>query len=272
MPPNHNEINTNVSELMLYLKCPRQVYFTNRGHDIMSEITPSYLEHLMLKELAMTYPDVLKQYTSKDDMIAEQLKAEFNRLKDDIELIYSSDLRNTDPAIIDQAWDTISNELGGIAEKLSASVLELGKEELLSRIIPSQTEPLLHSERLKLNGIPTAMVNYRETPTPLVIKTGRCPDSGVWRNDRMHIAALSMLVEEQHNAPIDYGFVEYARHGTVRRVKIRSGDRRQVLNILKRIEIIKDGSMPDKKESGFCDVCNFSQKCSPRASLASRFF
>ncbi len=272
MPPDHSEINTNVSELTLYLKCPRQVYFVNRGHDILHDTTPSYLEHLMLKELAMTYPDVLKQYTSKDDMIAEQLEAEFGHLKDDIELIYTSDLRNVDPAIINQAWDTISCEIGGIAENLSASILKLGKEELLSRITASQIEPLLHSERLKLTGIPSAMVNYHEIPTPLVIKTGRCPDSGVWHNDRIHIAALSMLVEEHHREPIDHGFVEYARHGTVRRVKIRSGDRRQVLKILKRVEIIKEGTMPDKKESDFCEICNFSHKCSPKASLASRFF
>ncbi len=44
-----------VSDITVYLKCPRMCYFIYRGHDLSGNTTPGYLERLILKELALTY-------------------------------------------------------------------------------------------------------------------------------------------------------------------------------------------------------------------------
>lgn len=73
---SQNRMFVNVSELILYSQCPRQVYFTNHGYELISEITSSYIEKLLVKELGHTYPEVIR-YTSKDDGISGLLESEF---------------------------------------------------------------------------------------------------------------------------------------------------------------------------------------------------
>ena len=44
-----------VSDITVYLKCPRICYFVNKGHSLVNGITPAYIERIVLKELALTY-------------------------------------------------------------------------------------------------------------------------------------------------------------------------------------------------------------------------
>ena len=149
---------------------------------------------------------------------------------------------------------------------------ENGKEEFLSSITPVRTETVLHSERPVLTRIPTKLVGVDDAVVPSIIKTGNYPENGVWKNDRLHLAALAMLVENKYQNAVEHGFVEYARYGIVRKVRIRPDDRRQVLKVRNRVEKIKDGTMPERMESQLFDKCNFSQMCSTKATLASKFF
>jgi len=187
-------------------------------------------------------------------------------------MIYPAEIANTSPELIENARSNVHEYLGGICENLMSAVAENGREEFLSSITPVRTEPLLHSERPVLTGIPTKLVCVDGAMAPSITKTGNCPENGVWKNDRLHLAALAILVENEYQSAVENGFVEYARYGIVRRVKIRPDDRRQVLKVRNRVEKIKDGTMPDRKESQLCEKCNFSQMCSTKASLASKFF
>ncbi|WP_440952943.1 CRISPR-associated protein Cas4 [Methanococcoides sp. FTZ1] len=273
MPLIDLKLHANVSELMLYMKCPRQVYYTNRDHELAAEITPEYLEHMILKEMAIGYSDAIERASIDRVSILDELNIEMERVKGELELIYSTELRNLPHRVLETAEEVVSEHIGMIASNLSETISKYGKEETIRRIRPYRTEPVLHSDKLKLTGIPSAIIQYEEKILPLSIRTGKYPDSGVWRNDRIHIAAIAMLLEENYGDSVEHGFVQYARHGSIREVKIRPEDRRQVLKIRSRVDSIKNGILPERKEVTACSYCNFMHLCTTaRSSLASRLF
>ena len=271
----NDEIKMNVSELLMYFRCPRQVYYLYRGHELMPDVSSKYIESMLLKELAFSYPDIVSAYSSNAEGMVECLETELGRVCDNIELIRPGDLEGTSPEIMEDARSALSEYIKEVATNLVSAINEDGKEELLSCINPVKTDPILYSERIGLSGMPAKLVCHAGNVVPSVIKTGKYPENGVWNNDRLQIAALAMLVEEEYGKTVEYGFVEYARYGVVRKVIVRANDRRQILKIANRVKKIKDGTMPDKKESTLCEHCNFSDMCSKgsmKASLASRFF
>lgn len=272
MSPVNLRLHANVSELILYLKCPRQVYYTYREHELVPEISSEYIEHMLVKELAMSYAEVLTRSGPEKDSILETLQNEFGRVKNELDLIYSTELKGVPFEIIETAEKNTYALLDTIATNLSEKIASSGKDDIIKCINPLRTEPVLHSDRLKITGIPSAIVQYDDKMFPLLIKTGRSPENGVWGNDRTHIAALSMLVNECYDQANDQGFVEYAKEGKIRKVKIRADDRRQVLKIRDRVDKIKEGMLPELKEGKLCEHCSFKDICTTRSSLASKFF
>ena len=271
----NDEINMNVSELLMYFRCPRQVYYLYRGHELMPDISSKYIEGMLLKELALSYPDIVSTYSSNAEGVVENLETELGHVCDNIELIRPGDLEGASSEMMEDARSAVSECVKEIGVNLMSAISEHGKDELLSFIDPVKTDPILYSERIGLSGMPAKLVCHAGNVVPSVIKTGKYPENGVWNNDRLQIAALAMLVEEEYGKTVEYGFVEYARYGIVRKVIVRANDRRQILKIANRVKKIKDGTMPDKKESTLCEHCNFSEmcsKCSTKVSLASRFF
>ena len=245
----------------------------------MPDVSSQYIESLLIKELAFAYPDIVSAYSSNDvgmgESVVESLETELGLVCDNIELIHPGELEGASPELIENARSVVSECIKEIGTNLASAINEHGKEELLSCIDPVKTDPILYSERIGLSGMPAKLVCHDGNVVPSVIKTGKYPENGVWNNDRLHVGALAMLVEEEYGKTVEYGFVEYARYGIVRKVIVRANDRRQILKIANRVKNIKDGTMPDKKESSLCEHCNFSEMCSAcsaKVSLASRFF
>ncbi|MGP8321269.1 MAG: CRISPR-associated protein Cas4 [Methanosarcinaceae archaeon] len=275
MLQQNNDIKMNVSDLLMYLRCPRQVYYLNRGYKLMSGITSSYIESLLLKELSLAYPDIASAYSQNDENMIKSLETELCRVCDNIELIRPAELEDASSKLMDDARYAILECIKEIATNLASAILKHGKNEFITCIDPLKIDPILYSGRMGLAGMPAKLVCHGGKIIPSIIKTGKYPENGVWNNDRLHVAALAMLVEEEYEKTVEYGFVEYARHGIVRKVLVRANDRRQVLKIKNRVWKIKDGTMPDKKESELCKYCNFSEMCSncrKTVSLASKFF
>jgi CRISPR-associated exonuclease Cas4 len=51
--PQNPEIS--VSDLLLYINCPRKMYFVSRGFELFPEVNVSRLERMLLKELSLTF-------------------------------------------------------------------------------------------------------------------------------------------------------------------------------------------------------------------------
>lgn len=246
-----------VSDITAYLKCPRMCYFMNRGHELIKEATVEYIQHLLLKEMALIYGSALNE---RDTLSA--LNDELDRLSDKLRIIYRQELAEASDDALEDAVSGVRAWLERISKNLSS--------EHYSRI--SELEPALRSEKFGLTGSPDKLITIGDELTPSIIKTGAIPDNGVWKSDRVQLTAYAILIEEIYKTVVNRGFVEYARWGMVKEVTIKRQERRKVLQLRDRIRKIQEGFMPEKPGDAPCERCGFKGMCDVKSTLVSRFF
>ncbi len=254
------QVMIRVSDINVYLKCPRMCYFVNRGHDLVGNTTPGYLERLILKELALTYGSA---YDNGDRLSI--LNTELDRISNEIRAVYPTELAGIDD---DKLAGSVSN-VRSCLENISLNLSTTGDFYVHKSI---QFETLLHSGKFGLTGSPDKLIQIEGGIIPSIIKTGDMPENGVWHSDRLQLAAYAILAEERYNTVVERGFVEYARWGKIREVTIKRHERRKVLQIRDKIKKIQNGAMPEKPENPPCTYCNFNGICDVKSTLASRFF
>lgn len=260
-------IKLTVSDISIYNKCPRQVYYIDRGHKLNFDKSHSYIEQIILKEIAFAYHSIIEC-----NDLHKQLEIKYSQIIENFELIYSTELENIDLDIIKSAKISVFNQLKEIGNNLNLTISEIGKNELLKITTPIEIESVLYFDKLNLTGMPHMLICINKTMYPVIIKTGKCPENGIWSNDRLILTAYLLLVEDKYKVPISNGFVIYAKFGIIRRAIIKANDRRQVLKIINRINKIKQGNLPNRKQSSFCDNCNFYDLCKKEETLFSKFF
>jgi CRISPR-associated exonuclease Cas4 len=259
----------NVSDLLLYIKCPRKVYFVSRGFELFPEINAQRLESIVLKELSLTYPEIVKVCSLNADNLSKELEASLTQRCIDLPILFPAELASVEKEVYDEAEARARAKIPEITSNLLKAVEEYGKEPILAALTPIKTEPFLSSKRLNLKGVPSKLVCFEGVKVPSILKPGNCPEQGVWASDRLHATALVLLLEAESGKEVPFAFVEYVSFGLLRRVVIRSSDRREVLQICRRVEKIKSGFMPEKGEEKFCKECNFSEQCISEPSLLS---
>jgi CRISPR-associated exonuclease Cas4 len=235
-----------ISDLGLYLRCPRLVYFDALS-DLPRKVGPV---HLLLRGLMLGLTD--------DDHLETWLFARLAKLEQELPLIYGDAIN---PQELDQAVQEVEALIPGMAPGLASAI---------SQILPSEVEIDMRSERLGMSGRLDRLITNGHIPS--IIRTGLAPHDGVWKKDRLQIAGYAMLVEEKYGTRISQGLVEYSRSGLIRSVQIHSVDRSRVLRLRDRIQQIKEGRLPDRPEDAKCDGCEVRDRCETRVSLASKFF
>ena len=233
-----------ISDIGLYLRCPRLIYFDALG-TLQRKIDP---EQIILRSLMLS----LSQCETN---VESQLNSILAKLEMELPLIYE-----IDPKELEIASGNIGVMIPEIATGLSPH---------LGMLFPSDVEVDLRSDRLGLSGRLDRLISDR---IPSIIRTGSPPEEGVWKRDRLMLAGYALLLGEKCGAIQDRGNVEYPRIGVVREIQIHGVDRGRVLRIRDRIQQIKDGQLPDKPEGANCDNCVVRERCVTRYSFASKFF
>ncbi len=193
--PQNPEIS--VSDLLLYLNCPRKVYFVSRGFELFPEINVSRVERMLLKELSLTYPESMKKCSLNADNLYKELEVTLAQTCIDLPLLFPGELEGVGKEIFDEAETRARAKIPEIANNLLRAVEEYGKEPMLAALTPIKTEPFLSSEKLNLKGVPSKLVCFEGLQVPSILKPGNCPDQGVWASDRIHVAALVLLLEAE---------------------------------------------------------------------------
>ena len=235
-----------ISDIGLYLRCPRLVYFDALG-SLPRKARPV---HLLLRELMLGI--------SGSDDLEEVLDTILSKQEQDLPLIYGDEI---DPEELCMASQEVKAMIPRMAQGLAT---------VLDKILPSDLEVDLRSDRLGLSGRLDRLVTDGHVPS--IIKTGFAPDDGVWKKDRLQLAGYAMLTEEQYGGRIEQGLVEYPRSGIIRTVQIHSVDRGRFLRIRNRVQQIKEGRLPERSEEARFIDCELKDKCETRMSLASKFF
>jgi CRISPR-associated exonuclease Cas4 len=272
MPADSRNPEISVSDLLLYINCPRRVYFVNRGFELFPEINASRLERMLLKELSLTYPEIVRECSLNADNLCKELETAFNQACEDLPLVFPREFACIEKETLEEGDARARAKIPEIAANLLKGLEEFGKDSMLAALTPVKTEPIISSERLNLKGSPSKLVYFENVTVPSIIKPGSCPIQGVWASDRIHATALALLLETESGKEVPFAFVEYVSFGLLRKVVIRSSDRREVLKICRRVEKIKAGFMPEKTEEKFCTECTFSEHCISESSLMSKFF
>lgn len=266
----NEKIKITVSELSMYFSCARKLYYSCRDHEQFHSSSSSYMEHLVLKEVAMQYSELLKGSSSKDDVLSTDFDSMLLQVMDDLSIIYPDEVSGFTPEEINEIAENVRSFLPEIQENLSEQIEDPEISKIADLISSSNDEPYLQSAKLNVTGVPYRLLSLDGLFIPVMIKTSKAPENGVWNNDRLHVTSFAMLAEETHGVPVKSGLVIYAKSGCFRKLNIHSNDRRQVLKAIGRARKIKDGKMPDKNESALCESCEFSEVCNVKASLASK--
>jgi CRISPR-associated exonuclease Cas4 len=235
-----------ISDINLYLRCPRLIYFDALGN-LPRRISP---EQLLLRSLMLSI-----SFPGGMDMEAELLAA-LSRLEQELPLVYE-----IDPAELSQACREMEGRIPELACGLAPHI---------NLLFPSEVEVDLRSDRLGLSGRLDRLVTKGRVPS--IVRAGSAPEDGVWKRDRLMLAGYALLLAEKKGERVSRGFVEYPRSTVVREVKIHSVDRSRVLRIRDRVRQIKEGQLPDRPEDARCNGCEVKERCETRHSLASKFF
>jgi CRISPR-associated exonuclease Cas4 len=235
-----------ISDVGLYLHCPRLVYLDNFGK--IPRI--SNAEHILLHSLMLS----ISQEADLQEL-EEKMRGSLARLEEELGLIYEVEQEE-----LAQACRDLEGEISKMARSLAPH---------LCRLVPSEAEVDLFSERLGLSG---RLDRLAPGCTPSIIRTGQAPKDGIWKRDRILLAGYGLLLGDMHNSRINQGQVEYPRAGFVRSVQIHGVDKARFLRIRDRVRQIKEGQLPDRPKDAPCEQCNAREACETRHSLASRFF
>jgi CRISPR-associated exonuclease Cas4 len=251
-----------ISDIYLYLRCPRLVYFQAMGSRVWPEA--ANLSNLLMREVALS----LSEFEPEGGADLEAfLRESLERAKIELPTIFRDEIN---PADLLAAAEAVGEVVGDLGSKLSPN---------LGLLSPSEVDVELRSDRLGLSGRVDRVVSRGKGDgpegkalIPSMIKTDRPPEKGVWRSDRLRLTGYAILLEDQMNLRIDRGLVEYPWAGEVREVELRSSDRRRVLRIRDRVRAIKGGKLPDRPRDAPCTGCPVLDSCETRATLASKFF
>jgi|Deesub1362B_J571_1020462.scaffolds.fasta_scaffold00110_50 CRISPR-associated exonuclease Cas4 len=218
-----------VSDISLYLRCPRMVYFVVNGYNLEEKKEES-LKRIFWKEVFSRY----SLYPNKieiSDVFKTILQTHPYLKSEDLEIFRAVKLR--------------------CSENYKEENYEIDVE--------------LFSERLRMSGILDKIV-LSDEPIPVILRTSKPPSQGIYRSDRIKLTAYAMLAEERFGR-VRKGYVDYAPYGIIREQKIRFSDRRNVIRIRDKIFSIYSGKLPPKKEK--CPKCEFSELCDVERSLLS---
>ncbi|MGB2728589.1 MAG: Dna2/Cas4 domain-containing protein [Halobacteriota archaeon] len=278
-------IKVKVSDLTQYMLCPRLVYFRAKGHKqsgIAKGKERSVIENILLKELAF---DLHKVYGGEvdeegggvergegEEAEEEDARRLIEEIVDGVERIYSAELKGLETDFVEAVKkDFVCSMSAENAEWLEKVRNGNGLLEL-EEAYGYEREHTMVSEKLSMSGSVDKLIRTGEEFIPCVIKTGRCPEYGVWKSDRMQLAAYAMLIEEEYETTVKRGFVEYIRTAEFRESRMLKRDKALALQVLKRVKRIKGGVFPEKGENAPCDNCSFVERCETRKTLLSKLF
>jgi len=237
-----------ISDIGLYLRCPRLVYFDSL------ETMPQKQDALRILLKSLMLSPLLAAGADASDLVS-RLQSILSALEEEMPLVYDLPAEE-----VQAARQQLEGEMEAIARGLSSN---------LDRLVPCQAEVDLYSGKLGLSG---RLDRLAPGTTPSIIRTGQAPPNGIWKRDRIMLAGYALLLGEREKLQINRGQVEYPRSGQVRCVQIFGVDKARVLRLRDRIRLIKEGRLPDRPDGAPCEGCPARQKCESRHSLLSRFF
>lgn len=93
-----------------------------------------------------------------------------------------------------------------------------------------------------------------------VVTPGSPPEAGVWEPQAVRAVAAAKALAWREEATVDHAYVEYARHGVVRRVELTTRRKAAYRRALRTVRAL-DGPPPRLHDDAKCGACEYSDEC-----------
>ena len=127
--------------------------------------------------------------------------------------------------------------------------------------ICSDSDVPVHSAQYQIHGIVDKL--FDEAPFFSIVRPSRAPSSGIYRADRIRIAAYTTCLQEMFGKEIEGGEVEYIPSGITRFCRVEPLDKRRFLRALHEARRIKKGETPRRPRNPPCERCPEKGRCGP---------
>jgi CRISPR-associated exonuclease Cas4 len=254
----HNFANkyVRVSDLSSYMICPRIAFFRVRQDD--AGHTAEGVRSEVLQEIAVSLYSIA---TAVNPAIA--MEQVYDRACEDIAAVSGLTVEEV-RAMADGYPENI---IRGLQEESA----RLGRERLLKLLKQEETRISLRSDKLRLSGTVNRIASVDSRLMPAVVSSSQPPENGIYKSDRIRLAAYALLISERYGVEVEQGIIEYMGGWCIREAEIRRGDKREALSIRRRIEE-SGSSMPDARRGKWCEKCTYRSKCTARVSFLDSLF
>ncbi|MDH7593802.1 MAG: Dna2/Cas4 domain-containing protein [Methanomicrobiales archaeon] len=133
-----------------------------------------------------------------------------------------------------------------------------------------QTDLNVSSQEYGIRGVVDKL--FDGEPLFAVTRSSEAPAMGVYRSDRIRVAALSLCIAETLGIPAESGWVEYVPSGVLRPCTPSPRDRRMLLRAIEAARRVLSGSIPARPAGAPCDSCPHAGECSPAPRRLSDLF
>jgi CRISPR-associated exonuclease Cas4 len=101
---------------------------------------------------------------------------------------------------------------------------------------------------------------HRGPLAPSLVTPGSPPEAGVWEPQAVRAVAAAKALSWREQTAVDHAFVEYARHGVVRRVDLTTRKKAAYRRALRTARGI-DGPPPRIHDDAKCGACEYREEC-----------
>ena len=116
----------------------------------------------------------------------------------------------------------------------------------------------MKAKKLKLQGAADSIEHFGSFFYPVEIKTGKPPEESVFKQDKIELGCVALLVEDHFRIPVVVGFVEYTQIWERRPVKIDDNLKKTVFKIR---DLILEQKYPARERMGTCSRCEYRGVC-----------
>lgn len=261
-----------VTDLTSYMYCSRKLYFSKvlKVRERPQEMTiKGKIKHEVFENASRSEKEILLSFCEKDTQ--EDLEMKFRSVyykllmqfitgkKEDIEAQGMNVLE-----VYKELWPFFLLEAKNKSKYFfNISTREKVYDEKLWMILPKNIPELrIVSENLQLMGV-VDRLELEDGFTPIEIKTGKAPSSGVWKENMIQLGAYMLLLSEHYGKEINEGYVEYRMINERRKVVMNAFLHDEILDLIKRVnELFVSKELPLKtKDEWKCKICGIREVC-----------
>lgn len=263
-----------VSDLSEFTYCPRALYLKKdnlhtNGSGQKSELLLN-IRREIFDSINNSQESIISSLMYPDkNLIEKALRENYSHIVLSVLQSKKGDLNLVNRKVIDvynHIWPDILNKLNEQTSLLFNFMLRTGFKgtALWINLEPKiEFERYVESQNLKMRGVITQLLLFKNKVVPLGFKTGKAPKSGVWLSHKLEMAAYIMLINDIFNMKNRRAVVKYKKDDVERQVVLNPMLEYEVKRKIKLIRMMLSEEEPPKRCSNTnkCRHCNMRNVC-----------